>query len=888
MNFFLKRRSSDLCYPHWALVPARLVGVWLPFLRGLLLFGALLSIGVSAQTVSPQMLQQLESLPRPQQEALAKQYGIDLDDVLGSKDNGIRNDIAVPGTPLEQRNLETPEMESVENYLLFQEKFAEFEKSLIKEKQEVKRYGVSLFDREVSTFAPTDDASVPDNYRLGAGDNLVVQLFGTESNEYDLQVARDGQISFPKLGPISVAGLTYEDARALIQSRVSDQLLGAQATISMGRLRAINIFIAGEVAIPGAYSVSALTTITQALFQAGGVGDIGSLRSVQVKRNGLTVETFDVYQLLLKGDASGDLRLKSGDVVFVPPYSGLVTVKGAVKRPMIYEFIDGESVADAVAMAGGLNQDAYSSAIAVISKAVGKLLPGAKNINLMDSKSGQLALRNGDELRVPESTDNLENAVTLEGAVVRPGVYGWVEGQRISDVMSSIASDLKPFADLGYGLLVRQKNAQLDIQILRIDLFLALSDPLSPDNILTAPRDKIIVFALPSVTDLAAVDIDDAPTDTDTDVDVDVDVAKITAMQRLALLKPVIEKLRSQARSGQPVQLVSISGAVKAPGDYPLGTEDTVATLIAAAGGLKDSVYLDSAELRSLYLGKSGEVLSRYKDINLPSELTSLSGTLLQSRDHLFVRELPNWNPRNSVTLEGEVRFPGTYRIRKYETLKDTIERAGGFTQEAFPEGAIFTRVSVADLEDKRSKRFAESILRDFASSQLTKEDNAIGIAEVQAVAEILQEFEGSGRLLVDLGGAMNGDVAANIILEDGDTLSIPGQNSTVTVVGEIRRPGTHTFQSGLDLKDYLGLSAGMTARADDKELYVVKADGSVFRPTKSWLRFAGGNASLHPGDTIVVPINSGYTDNLTLWREVTQVIFNSTAGLASIAAATK
>jgi len=320
MNFFLKRRSSDLCYPHWALVPARLVGVWLPFLRGLLLFGALLSIGVSAQTVSPQMLQQLESLPRAQQEALAKEYGVDLDRVLGSKgDKGGQQGIAMPGEQLQQRDLASPEMESEENLLLFQEKFAEFEKSILKEKKEVKRYGLSLFNREVSTFAPTDDANVPDNYRLGAGDNIVVQLFGTKSNQYDLQVARDGQISFPKLGPISVAGLMYEDARALIQSRVSDQLLGAQAAISMGRLRAINIFMAGEVAIPGAYSVSALTTITQALFQAGGVGDIGSLRNVQVKRNGVTVETFDIYQLLLKGNASGDLRLKSGDVVFVPP-----------------------------------------------------------------------------------------------------------------------------------------------------------------------------------------------------------------------------------------------------------------------------------------------------------------------------------------------------------------------------------------------------------------------------------------------------------------------------------------------------------------------------------------------------------------------------------------
>jgi polysaccharide export outer membrane protein len=875
MNVFLKSVSRYLHSSRVSHVRATIVGAAMACLKGLLLTAIFLSMGVSAQTVSPQMIQQLQSMPPAQQEAMAKQYGIDLDQVLGRRGaKGANTVIAAPGEQLEQRTLGYTDLESQQNYRLFQEKFAEFEKSLIEEKGEVQRYGVSLFDKEVSTFAPTDDASVPDNYRLGAGDQLAIQLFGSESDQYDLQITRDGQVSFPKLGPITVAGLTYEDARELIQSRVKDQIIGAQATISIGRLRAINIFMAGEVAVPGAYSVSALTTITQALFQAGGIGDIGSLRNIQVKRNGLTVETFDVYQLLLKGDASGDVRLQSGDVVFVPPYAGIVDVEGAVKRPMIYEFIDGESIADAVSMAGGLNQDAYSAAIAVVSKAIGKSLPGAKNIDLTQAERVSTGLRDGDKIRVPQSTENLENAVTLKGAVVRPGVYGWVVGQRISDILSSIPSDLKPYADLGYALVVRQKNAQLDIEVIQTNLSSALNGEGSQDNILTRPRDQIIVFSQASVTDITTVDADAE--------------AEITSSQRLALLRPIIEKLKSQARSGEPVQTISISGAVKSPGDYPLSRDDTVATLIAAGGGLQDSVYLDSAELRRLYLGQSNEILSRYIDLNLTTELMSSSGTVLQSRDHLYVRALPDWNPTNAVTVEGEVLFPGSYRIRKNETLTDVIERAGGLTASAFYEGAVFTRESVAEQESLRSKEFAESIIRDFASSQLTKEDNTIGINEVKAIADILEKFEGAGRLLVDVGAAMSGDSVANITLEDGDALTIPPRVSTVTVVGEIRRPGTHSFQAGLDLEDYLGLSAGLTSRADDKELYIVRADGSVLRPTKSWSLFAGGNTSLNPGDTIVVPINAGYTDNLTLWREITQTIFNTTAGFASMIAVTK
>ena len=948
MSVFYESGSSVL---RWSSVPqfrANTLSVLKACLIGMLLMTVLVSTGVSAQTISPQMLQQLQSMPRAQQEALAKQYGIDLDQVLpGGGAQAGNTDIAMPGDPLEQRGLPDIDLESEQNYQLFQEKFAEFEKSLIKEKEEIKRYGVSLFDQDISTFAPTDDASVPDDYRLGAGDQLAIQIFGTKTEQYDLQITRDGQLSFPKLGPITVAGLTFEDARVLIQSRVSTQFIGAQATVSMGRLRAINIFIAGEVVTPGAYSVSALTTITQALFQAGGIGDIGALRNIQVKRNGVIEETFDTYQLLLKGDASGDIRLRSGDVVFVPPYAGVVTVEGAVKRPMIYEFLDGESVADAVAMAGGLNQDAYAYAIGVVSKAVGKLLPGAQNIDLTDSKQANINLRNGDKIRVPESSDTLGNAVTLEGAVVRPGVYGWVAGQRISDIIPSILGDLKPYADLGYSLVVRQKNVHLDIEVLQINLAEALNDLGSQDNILTQARDKIIVFGKPSVTEISALDaansqlenlkaqlkiiqtsnlyasgnysadssrlmVDDETdevtgtvmgtgtgantgavkgnnADTYADADADADAAiELSAVERLTLLKPVLEKLKGQARSGEPLEIVSISGAVKLPGYYPLGSKGTVAKLVAAAGGLKDSAYLDSAELRTLYLGPNQKILSRYNDVTLKAELESLSGTKLKSRDHLNVKELPDWNPTNAVKLEGEVMFPGTYRIRKDERLSDVIKRAGGLTQSAFPAGAIFTRESIAELENIRSKQFAQSILRDFASSQLTKEDNNIKIDEVQAIAGILENFEGAGRLLVDVGAAVSGDSLANIVLEDGDTLKVPEQISTVTVVGEIRRPGTHTFQAELDLSDYLDLSAGLTARAESKELYIVRADGSVLRPTTSWLRFKGGNDSISAGDTIVVPIDAGYTDNLTLWREVTQVVFNTTSGLASMILVTK
>ena len=860
----------------------------------LLMLFMVFSITSFSQEISPQMLKKIESLPHAQQVALAAQYGFDLDELRLRKDDGRKtSDIALPGEPLEQSR--AGEDREVDEYLLFQEKYAKFQESMIAEEEKTPRYGMTLFDRDISTFAPTDDASVPDNYRLGAGDRLIIYLFGTENDQYDLQISRDGAIALPKLGPIRLAGLTFEDARHAIQERVTEQLLGAEVTVSMGRLRAINVFMAGEVAVPGAYSVSALTTVTQALFQAGGVSEIGSLRNIQIKRRGRVAVTFDAYSLLMKGDASGDSRLQSGDVVFVPPYDGIVTVNGAVKRPMIYEFKAPETVMDSVNMAGGLNEDAYAAGVSVISKAINRALPEVKNIDLFAVANEITRLKNGDLVNVPVSTTNLKNAVTIEGAVVRPGIYGWIEGQRISDLLSSVDGDLKNYADLGYSLIVRQKNQRLDIEVLQIDLASAILNKGSDEDIETQPRDKIVVFGLANVTDLSSLQSDETDAmqlslderlfdrfEDEKTTELEDEVATV---QRDMLLVPIIDKLQSQARAGEPVQTASISGAVKSPGTFPVTKDFNATKLISAAGGLKDRVYMKAAELRSLYLNSDEEVMSRYIELDLNQNNDRFVS--INSRDHLHIRAIPRWNPVEQVVVEGEVKFPGIYRIQKGETLANVVQRAGGLTEDAFAAGTVFTRESIAALETLRAREFAQSIIRDFAASQLTKEEKQIDIEEITSVADKLDEFVGAGRLLVDVDAALAGDRLANIRLEDGDKLIVPPRTSTVTVVGEIRRPGTHSFQQDLDLNDYIGLSAGMTARADDKELYIVRSDGSVLRQKSSWVRFTA-DAALDPGDTIVVPIDSDYTNNIKLWREITQIVFNSTAGLASIAAATR
>lgn len=816
--------------------------------------GSLFSLAAQGQGlppgVTPEMLDQLQSMSPAQQQALARQYGIALP--AGGAPAAGMPDLAIPGAGLpaplgiSRDDIDAATPDKTEE---------------VEERARV-RYGRTLFSREVSTFAPTDDAPVSESYRLGVGDQIVVQLFGKENELLNLQIGRSGDISFPKLGSINLSGLTFDDARDLIKVRIEQQLIGVDAVVSMGRLRAINVFMAGEVAVPGAYSVSALTTVAQALFQAGGVTDIGSLRNVQVRRAGSVVATFDTYDLLLRGDVSQDIRLQSGDVVFVPPYAGVIDVEGELKRPMVYELVGGETLEDVLEMAGSFTRNAYPGRSVLIRQSDALGLPTASTINLSDESQLLLAVQDGDKLAVPKVGSLVANSVVLRGAVTRPGSYGWVPGMRVSDLIGDVRRDLTPNADLGLGMIVRQKNTLLDIEVLAFKLAPVLASPKTDEDPLLKEFDQILVFSL---------------------VTTDLEVGAEDAASRREMLGGFIQKLRNQAREGMPEQIVSVVGAVRAPGVYPLTTGATVDTLIDSAGGLSDSAFMEAAELRRLTERSDGQVTANYRDLNLTGSHADRQIALL-SRDHLTIREIPDWSHSESVVVEGEVRFPGTYRITKGEKLSDVVARAGGFTDNASPDSAIFTREAVAALETERMGKFSRDIQTTFASRLLTEETTTQTMAEVSQIVLALQSIEATGRLLIDLGGAMSGDLDADLEVEDGDRLVIPTQSNTVSVVGEIKQPGTFSFQDDLTWVDYIDLSAGFTRRADKAGVYIVKANGSIATLEPSLWRFTGSNTALDPGDTLVVPINIEYKESLAGWREITQIIYQSVVSLAAVA----
>ena len=719
----------------------------------------------------------------------------------------------------------------------------------------LKPFGYDLFDEAPSTFAPMTDIPVPADYVVGAGDQLNVQLFGSQNRTLKLTVGRDGRVNFPELGPIAVAGKSFDAVRGEIEARVAQQMIGTQASVGLADTRSIRVFVLGEAQRPGSYTVSGLATVTSALYASGGIKTTGSLRDVQLKRQGALVRRLDLYDLLLRGDTSNDAKLQAGDVIFIPPVGATVTVEGEVRRPAIYELKGSVSLGAAVALAGGLTNEADDSRVAVLRVGEDKRRV-ALNLPLNTAEGRSAALRNGDAVRVQRLRPTLDAGVSLEGHVFRAGTVAWREGLRLSELIPSV-DELKPDADLNYVLIRRELPPDRRLAVLSADLAAALRSPGSAADVPLAARDRVIVF------DMEA--------------------------GRRQVLNPLLAELRRQGGVETPSAIVSIGGRVKAPGEYPLEPGMRVSDLLRAGGNLEDSAYGVKAELSRFVSGRD-ERKSELIEIDLAAVRRgeAAADITLQAFDALIVKELPEWAKQESVTVSGEVRFPGTYPIRRGETLRSVIERAGGLTGLAFVKGSVFTRRELRERETEQINRLTERLQSDLAATAIQAgqiaqgQQAAQGAMNAQALLGQLKTSKPIGRLVIDLDRVLAGNVGSpsDVLLRDGDQLIIPKIRQEVTVLGEVQNGTSHLYRAGLSRDDYVNLSGGLTRKADKSRIYVVKADGSVVAKT-GWL--GDGKTGIQPGDTIVAPLDTERLPPLPFWQAVTSIIYNAAVAVAAI-----
>ena len=721
----------------------------------------------------------------------------------------------------------------------------------------LKPFGYDLFKDTSSTFAPVSDVPVPSDYVVGPGDQLNVQLFGSQNRTLRLIVGRDGRINLPEIGPVNVAGRTFQQVAQDLEQRVSRQMLGVRASVGMGDTRSIRVFVMGEANRPGSYTVSGLATITSALYASGGVKPIGSLRNIQLKRQGAVVRRLDLYDLLLRGDTSDDTRLQPGDVIFIPTVTATVAVDGEVYRPAIYEIANNTSVADAVALAGGLTTQADTRRAALV-RVNDQLVRVVVDVPLDTSASRSEYLRSGDSLRILRLRPTLDKGVTVEGHVFNPAPIAWHEGMRLTDAIGSV-DDLKPNADLNYVLVRRELPPDRRVVMLSADLSAALRDPASPKNIELMPRDRLVVF------------------DSETG--------------RHQILDPLLEEVRRQSRIDQPSEVVRIDGRVKARGDYPLEPHMRVSDLLRAGGGLQDAAYGSKAEL-TRYRVSNDTRSTQLIEIDLAAILKGdeSADLLLQPFDFLNVKEVPEWSEQEQVSLRGEVRFPGIYPIRRGETLRSVLDRAGGLTSLAFPNGSVFTRKELKVREQEQIDRLAERLQSDLASVALQAAAANQGQAGQaltvgQSLLTQLKDTKAVGRLVIDLNTVLNSPLGStqDVVLREGDELIIPKQKQEVTVIGEVQNTTSHFYRENFSRDDYIGLSGGMTRKADKGRVYVVRADGSVISNESSgWFR-RSGQVAMRPGDTIVVPLDTERMPALPLWQAVTGILYNLAIAAAAV-----
>lgn len=665
-------------------------------------------------------------------------------------------------------------------------------KETMKKRQELKVsttsendvFGRNIFNIDKLTFQPNLNMATPENYRLGPGDEVIVDVWGASQNTMRLEISPDGYVNIANLGPVYLNNMTIKDARQLLKQELgkiyADSANNIQVTL--GNIRTIQVNVMGEVRAPGTYALSSLSTVFHALYASGGVSDIGSLRNVQVARGGKTIARLDVYEYIMKGQIQDDIRLQDGDVVIVPTYDELVKITGKVKRPMFYEMKNGESAATLLKCAGGFSSDAYKKSIRVLRKD-GKEF-SVKTVD--DIHYSAFKLIDGDVVTVDSILNRFNNRLEVKGAVYHPGVFELSGSLNTVRQLVEKADGLLGDAFTGRAVLYRERE-NLTKEVLPVDIEGILKGT-SPDIALQ----KNDILYIPSIHDLQ-------------------DMGKVT-----------------------------ISGEVNKPGSYTYADHMSLEDLVITAGGLKESASLVRVDVSRRIRDPKGttepDMIGQNFSFGLKDGFVvdGEAGFELQPYDQVFVRRSPSYNEQVSVTVDGEVLYRGEYTLStKSERLSSLIQRAGGVSRYAYVRGAKLRRVANEE-ELSRMEDVVKMVRREIGETLAT----SLGL-----------KVDSTFTVGIDLEAALaNPGSDADLVLREGDVLTVPEYNNTVKVNGAVMMPNTVSYAKGKSVKYYLNQAGGYSANAKKSQKFIIYMNGQVAEVKGS------GKKQIEPGCEIVVP----------------------------------
>jgi protein involved in polysaccharide export with SLBB domain len=684
----------------------------------------------------------------------------------------------------------------------------------------VKRFGSDVFlTRGMGTKEMPIDLPIGPDYVLGPGDGLTISLWGGVSQSFTRVIDREGKVVLPEAGSIVVAGLTLERTQALVQGALSPQFKDAHVAVSVSRLRTVRVYVVGDVQRPGAYDISSLSTPLNALYAAGGPTSVGSLRAVRHYRGKTLIREVDLYDFLLHGIRADVERLEPGDTILVPAAGPQVEVSGMVKRPAIYEFKGEMKLSDVLDEAGGVRVSAALAHIRVerietdghrSTLEVG--LPQGSTAESSRRQMDSFVVKDGDRIIVAPILPYSEKAIYLTGHVVRPGKLPYHDAMKLSEAIRSYQDLLPEPSDHG--------------EIIRL---------MPPDL-----RPEAIDFS----------------------------VADVLAGGASIFLQP-FDTIRIRGRYETDAPKVTVRGEVLQPGAYALTQGMTAAQLVRIAGGFKRSALLDDADLASYEIKDGKQVVSRRRTVAIGQAVNGLDANAdvpLKPGDVLTVHQVSGWNDIGaSVTLAGEVTYPGTYGLQEGEKLSSVIQRAGGFRTTAYPDGAVLVRQQVKELEEKSRAELIHQIETTSIGGKLGQnvsggDDSATLQLLVQQQNQVLQRLRAQqavGRLVIKISGDIAGwaNTPADIELRSGDVLTVPKRPGIVLVSGQVYNATAITYVPGKDAEWYLRRAGGATDLANRKEIFVIRANGLVVgRRSGEWYQEKVLSTRLNPGDVVVVP----------------------------------
>ncbi len=657
-------------------------------------------------------------------------------------------------------------------------------------------FGRNIFNNEMLTFEPSMNIPTPANYRLGAGDAVIIDVWGASQTTFEGTVSPDGTVTIEGVGPLALAGMTVKEANEYVKKQLGRFYANSNITLTVGETRSIQVQVMGEVMVPGTYTLSALSSAFNALYAAGGISEIGTLRDIKVFRQGRVVSTIDVYDYILNGNTKGDIRLADNDVIVVGPYECLVNIRGKVKRPMFYEMKENESVSRILDYAGGFAGDAYTDNVRLIRKSGREY-----SVYTVDEfEMNGFLLKDGDSLYVDSVIPRFSNMAEIRGAVFHPGQYQMDGSIKTVRQLIKAADGLREDAFLKRAVMHRQKE-DLTMEALSVDV-----EGIMDGTVADIPLRKNDILFIPSSLDM----------------------------------------------KGE--RTLTIDGEVNFPGIYQYADNTTIEDLVLQAGGFTEAASMAKVDvfrrIKNPDAVTDDEKLSETYSFSLRDGLVMGDGQdfHLQPYDEVFVRKSPAYSEQRNVKVSGAVNFSGSYAMdNKDYRLSDLVKAAGGLSSLAYAKGARLQRLLTEEEKKQRESAMKASQIQVYEES--LRSEKEFNMAQADSILNLKLDLGDTYPVAINLEKAMkNPGSLDDVRLREGDELVVPQFSNTVKISGEVMYPISINYEKGKPLSYYIKRAGGYADRAHKSRVYTIYMNGSVEQLGRR------SSKSIQPGCEIVVP----------------------------------